>query len=286
MHESFKFPLGIVGGGRAAWAFGSLWRRAGWSVTGIALRPRSPSRLPELLETRTMELTELVASSGIVLVAVSDEQLEDVARSAVAAGKGRAVAFFHPAGVATSDVFAPAALRFSLHPLRALPLPGNEISLEGTLFAFEGEPGTEAIARRIVDEARGRFGSLPKSAKAIYHAAAVLASNHVALLADVARNLFEESRIEGWSGEDVAELARSAIENWAGAPRGAEFTGPAARGDRATIEAHLSALACEPEVRELYVALTRELVRRAATRAPHREEIEALRAWLASLPFP
>jgi predicted short-subunit dehydrogenase-like oxidoreductase (DUF2520 family) len=286
MHESFKFPLGIIGGGRAAWAFGSLWRRAGWSLTGIALRPGSTSRVPELLDTRRMELPELVASSGIVLVAVSDEQLEDVARSAVAAGHERAVAFFHPAGVATSDVFAPVALRFSLHPLRALPLPGSDVPLDGALFAFEGEPGTEAIARRIVDEAGGRLGTLPKSGKILYHAAAVLASNHVALLADVARDLFAESRIEGWSDEDVAELARSAIGNWAGAPRGGEFTGPAARGDRATIEAHLSALAREPEVRELYVVLTRELARRAASRAPQREEIEALRAWLASLPFP
>ncbi|MHB0969701.1 MAG: DUF2520 domain-containing protein [Thermoanaerobaculia bacterium] len=286
MHESFKFPLGIIGGGRAAWTFGSLWRRAGWSLTGIALRPGSPSRVPELLDTRRMELPELVASSGMVLVAVSDEQLEEVARRAVAAGHERAVAFFHPAGAATSDVFAPAALRFSLHPLRALPLPGSEISLDGALFAFEGEPGTEAIARRIVDEAGGRFGTLPKSGKILYHAAAVLASNHVALLADVARDLFAESRIEGWSDENVADLARSAIGNWAGAPRGGEFTGPAARGDRTTIEAHLSALAREPEVRELYVALTRELARRAAARAPHRDEIEALRAWLASLPFP
>lgn len=286
MHESIKFPLGIVGGGRAAWAFGSLWRNAGWSVVGVTLRTGSTSAVPAMLETERMELRELVAASGIVLVAVSDEQIEDVARRAVDAAGERAVAFFHPAGAATSDVFAPAALRFSLHPLRSLAPPGGDAAFDGTLFAFEGEPGTEAIARRIVAEARGRFGPLPKEKKVLYHAAAVLASNHVALLADVARALLAESGIEGWKDDDVATLARSALANWVNADPGTEFTGPAARGDRGTIERHLRALGQEPEIHALYVALTRELTRRAAARAPHRADIEALREWLTSLPLP
>src|SRR2546423_15307177 len=36
--HSIVVNLGIIGGGRAAWAFGSTWRRLGWPIAGVTLR--------------------------------------------------------------------------------------------------------------------------------------------------------------------------------------------------------------------------------------------------------
>lgn len=286
LQESFAPRLGIVGGGRAAWAFGSLWRDAGWPIAGIALRAGSPSRVAADLDTAVLTAQELVASADIVLVAVSDRALEPVARSCVEASSGQSVIFFHPAGAATSDVFEPAALRFSLHPLRALPAAGMPGALIGSFFGFEGSDGTEEIARRIVAIANGRMAVIPKESKLRYHAAAVFASNYVALLCDVARDVLTDAGAAAIGERDVAELAQSAIDNWKTAAPGAEFTGPASRGDRETVESHMRALEPLPEARALYATLARELIRRAAARGAHREELEALKRWLDAVPLP
>ena len=62
--------LGILGGGRAAWAYGSAWRRIGWPIDGVWLRAESKSALPELLEAPRKSIEELHAD--LLLIAVSD----------------------------------------------------------------------------------------------------------------------------------------------------------------------------------------------------------------------
>jgi predicted short-subunit dehydrogenase-like oxidoreductase (DUF2520 family) len=70
----------------------------------------------------------------------------------------------------------------------------------------------------------------------------------VAVLLDIAEELIG---IEGVR-EDLAALARSAIDNWLTHADGRRFTGPAARGDAAVIQRHLDALADRPDLAEIY----------------------------------
>jgi predicted short-subunit dehydrogenase-like oxidoreductase (DUF2520 family) len=86
--------------------------------------------------------------------------------------------------------------------------------------------------------------------RTIYHAAAVVASNHlVALMAQV-KALAESI---GLSLEDFMPLAEQTLHDVARFGPEAALTGPASRGDMATIDAHLAAI---PESeRSTYVAL-------------------------------
>src|ERR1700688_325523 len=68
--------LGILGGGRAAWAFGSTWRRIGWPIDGVWLRPESESRLPELLDAPRKAIDAIDAD--LLLLAVSDRAINEV----------------------------------------------------------------------------------------------------------------------------------------------------------------------------------------------------------------
>src|SRR5258706_1603940 len=70
------YTLGILGGGRAAWAYGSTWRRLGWPIDGVWLRPESQSRLPELLDAPRKAIGELRAD--LLLIAVSDRAIGEV----------------------------------------------------------------------------------------------------------------------------------------------------------------------------------------------------------------
>src|SRR5438046_7153696 len=78
--HSIVVNLGIIGGGRAAWAFGSTWRRLGWPIAGVTLRDGSPSPIASLLGTRSMPLDELAKESELILIAVSDAAIADFAQ--------------------------------------------------------------------------------------------------------------------------------------------------------------------------------------------------------------
>jgi len=223
--------LGIIGNGRASWAFASTWRRIGWPLTGIA--------------TRGTPIEELARDSDLILIAVSDRAIVEVAESIPETN----AIIFHPSG-------ALPALRggFSLHPLKSLPPVGEPSDLEGTLLVFEG--AHRDVAEQIATAAGARLAEIAPDAKIRYHAGAVFGSNYIAALLDIAEELIG---IDG-AREDIAALARSAIDNWASHTDAQRFTGPAARGDDAVMQRHLDALRDSPELAEIYRLLAARIV--------------------------
>ena len=111
-------------------------------------------------------------------------------------------------------------------------------------------------AQRIAAAAGARFAEITAEAKTRYHAAAVFGSNYVAALLDIAEELIgiDDAR------EDLAVLARSAIDNWLAHTDRQRFTGPAARGDEAVMNRHAAALAGKPDLAELYRLLAARIV--------------------------
>lgn len=227
--------LGIIGSGRAAWAFGSAWRRIGWPISGVATR--SESGLASLLGTASRTVDDLAGDSDILLVAVSDRAIDEVVASIPETG----AIIVHSSGALLS-------LRggFSLHPLKALPPVGERSDLAETLLVFEG--AHRDVAERIAAAVGARFAEITPDAKTRYHAAAVFGSNYVAALLDIAEELIGIDGVR----EDLAALARSAIDNWLAHADGRRFTGPAARGDETVIQRHMDAMAGRPDLAEIY----------------------------------
>jgi predicted short-subunit dehydrogenase-like oxidoreductase (DUF2520 family) len=234
--------LAIIGGGRAAWAFGSTWRRIGWPLAGISTR--SPSPIASLLGT-----PPVIGEADLLLVAVSDRALHEVEIP-----ETRAIVF-HCSGVHPSIRGG-----FSLHPLKALPPVGEPSDLRDTLLVFEG--AHREIAQEIARAAGARFAEIDAAAKSRYHAGAVFGSNYVAALLDIARELIALPGARG----DIAALARSAIDNGAGHEDARRFTGPAARGDAEVMERHMDALADSPELAEIYRLLAARIVATSRSR--------------------
>lgn len=250
--------LGIVGGGRAAWAFGSAWRSLGRPLAGVA--SRSSTEVSSLLQADRLDQRDLLNRSDLVLVAVTDSALPEVARKLLPDVKP-AMVLFHPSGSHDSDAFSPHPLRFSLHPLRSLPPVGQACLFAGTLFTFEGTAETNHVAQEFVEGVGGRFARIEKDRKPLYHAAAVFASNYVEALLEIARQTLQESGIRQDVKAELATLAQSAIDNWLRN----EFTGPVARGDQSTVELHLHALQHDPRRVELYRILKETLAKALET---------------------
>jgi predicted short-subunit dehydrogenase-like oxidoreductase (DUF2520 family) len=197
------------------------------------------------------------ASAGVdlLVIATPDRAIADVAAT-VAPVATTVVA--HLAGALGLDVLAPHPRRAAIHPLVALPdadVGARRLS-GGAWFAVAGDP----ITTDVVAALGGHAFEVADRDRPRYHAAAVIASNHlVALLA-------QAERVGAGAGAPFAaylHLARTTLDSVAELGPAAALTGPAARGDTATIERHLAAL--DPADRPLYEALAAEARRLATT---------------------
>jgi predicted short-subunit dehydrogenase-like oxidoreductase (DUF2520 family) len=125
----------------------------------------------------------------------------------------------------------------ALHPLVTLPDPavGAARLGSGGYFAVAGD---QAVTELVV-ALGGRTLAIPADARAGYHAAACMASNHlVALLGQVQR----VAASVGLPLEAFLPLAQGALDDVGKLGPAAALTGPVARGDLATIERHRQVL--------------------------------------------
>lgn len=185
----------------------------------------------------------------LLVLAVPDRAIVGVAATVA---PGRAVVA-HLSGATGLDALAPHARRGALHPLMTLPdaVVGARL-LVGAWWAVAGD----ALVGEVVEALDGRAFTVADAERARYHAAACIGSNHtVALLAQVQRLAAEA----GVPFDAFAGIVRASVDNaFALGPRAA-LTGPAARGDDATIERHRSAIG--PRERPAYDAMVEEIRR-------------------------
>lgn len=220
----------IIGAGRAGTSLAGALERCGWGVEPIV--------------GRGGDLAAAATQVDLVLIATPDAAIAGVAASV---RPGDAV-IAHVAGSLGLDVLAPHRRRAAIHPLVSLPNAsvGVDRLLAGASFAVAGDP----IATEVVAALDGNAFSVADDERAAYHAAACIASNHlVALLGQVER----VGATAGVPLEAYLDLVRGTVENVADLGPAAALTGPAARGDLATIERHLAAL--DPAERPAYQAL-------------------------------
>jgi predicted short-subunit dehydrogenase-like oxidoreductase (DUF2520 family) len=176
----------------------------------------------------------------LVLLCVPDTAIPDVARC-LAPGRGWVG---HVSGATPLAALEPHERRFSLHPLQTFDRSGDPGQLDGAWAAIGGETDEAlAVARELAETLGLRPFELADDERTLYHAGAVFASNYLVTLQRAAVRL-------GVPAEGLVPLMTRTIEN------GFELTGPIARGDWATVEAHKQAIrAAHPELEHLYETL-------------------------------
>ena len=247
----------VIGGGRAGGSVHGALVAAGWTSGGVL--------------GRHDDLSAAAHGVDLLVLATPDGSLAEVAASVVPVAS---TVVAHLSGATGLDVLADHPSRASVHPLVSLPDPETGAQrLQGAWFALAGRspagqsPAGQSSAldlvRRLVDDLGGRAVTVADDDRATYHAAAVVASNHlVALLGQVERL----AASVGVPLEAFLDLAAGSLDNVQAVGPAAALTGPAARGDEATIAAHLAAL--PPDERATYEALVVEARRLAGQRAP------------------
>ena len=181
--------------------------------------------------------------ADLVLLCVPDGAIANVA-AAVEPGPWVA----HVSGATPLAALDPHERRFALHPLQTFVHGRGPEQLDGAWAAVTAESQRAARPHAELAETLGlRPFELADEDRTLYHAGAVFASNYLVTLYRSGRCAV---RAAGAPPEALVPLMRRTIEN------GFELTGPIARGDWATVEAHKPRSAgARPELEQLYETL-------------------------------
>ena len=199
-----------------------------------------------------------VHSPDVVLLCVPDDEIANVARALAPSDD---VVIAHVAGSRTLDVLSGHPRVGSLHPL--MTLPSGELGAQRLLGATYCVSGDEVVVQ-LVASLGGRVITIGDEQRTLYHATATAASNHLVALMGHVQRLAQGAGLEL---EDFLDLSRRALDDVSLLGPERALTGPASRGDVATVDAHLAAI---PEAeRSTYVALAHaafELAERRSSR--------------------
>jgi predicted short-subunit dehydrogenase-like oxidoreductase (DUF2520 family) len=199
-------------------------------------------RVGSAVSARLLERGVAVGESDpdVVLLCVPDTAIADVSRCLA---PGRAWVG-HVSGATPLAALDPHERRFSLHPLQSFDRSGDPSQFDGAWAAITGETGEAlGVARELAETLGLQPFELAEGDRTLYHAGAVFASNYLVTLHRAAVRL-------GVPAAGLVPLMKGTIDH------GFELTGPIARGDWATVEAHRQAIrAQQPDLEQLYDTL-------------------------------
>ncbi|HEY3934057.1 MAG TPA: DUF2520 domain-containing protein [Gemmatimonadales bacterium] len=270
----------IIGPGRVGLSVARALVRSGLPV---AVLGRHAAALPEPLEPATPVWDAALAACDLVVIAVPDDAIGEVA---LTLARGRIItpqhAVLHTSGLydrsALAALYSSGAALGSLHPLQSFTdAEGDPDALAGAPTVIEGDARALEAARQLAGLVHlAPIVEIGADHKALYHAAAVFASNYPVILAAVAARLAREAGL-GQSADTIfIPLMRRTMANLDRGPASA-LTGPIRRGDAGTVAHHLEVLGGGD--RALYLALGKEalaLAKRAGLDPPHAEAIARL----------
>jgi len=242
----------IIGPGRAGTSLALALTNVGWEVAPML--------------GRHDDLSDAAVGVKVLVLATPDDVIGDVA-DLVRPVASTVVA--HMSGSLGLRALAGHERRAAFHPLVALPTPDlGAKRLIGAWYAVAGDD----MADKVVAALGGRAFVVDDDHRATYHAAAAIASNHLVALMGQVERLAEDVDVPF---EAYLDLARASLANVAELGPHRALTGPASRGDEATIRRHLRALPTEE--RKAYRGLA-DAARRLARQEPEDETTRSL-AW-------
>lgn len=276
---------GIAGAGRLAQSLGRHLQERGQPVAAIASRSIDHALAGARFLGGHVEAVPFdQLHCDRILIAVPDSAIVEVAERLPSSVK----IALHTCGANGADLLQP--LRSSgiscgsLHPLQTFATPeAGYHALPGIFFAIDGDADALAWAEEIVSLLDGSVLRIPAGSRALYHAAGVMASNHLVAIIDAAVQTMQHAGLDEWTAVlALAPIIRASLKNALAIGPSQALTGPVQRGDLTTIDAHLQALEhFAPTIRNLYSAASLQALDIALRRGLDQQIVARIEARLA-----
>jgi predicted short-subunit dehydrogenase-like oxidoreductase (DUF2520 family) len=283
--------LVLIGPGRLGTTVARLLAEAGHEIRAIISRDGSraatAARFVGCPGIGTTDLAR-VREGELVLIALPDDHIGEMAARLRHEGHlapGTVLVHFsgiHPAAILLGEE-GPLLHALAIHPLQSFADAVMGVrQLPGCPCSVEGEEALLPLAEALATDLGGIPFRITTERKALYHAAACVASNYLVALVDTASEIMAAC---GFGREEafhlLTPLLRGTGKNLSALGPELALTGPIARGDLRTVRKHLQALAeLPPDIQEIYRAMGRRTValaqRKGTLEAGKAEEILAL----------
>ncbi len=273
-----RLRVAIIGAGKVGTVLGRVLVEEGARITAVVSRSRGPARAAaSYLRCRIFsdDTGAIPADTDIVYIAVPHDAVAGVA-SALASSPtlefGR-LAAAHASGMLSASVLFPLERRgatvFSFHPLQTFPRdfsPKRIVpSARGIWYGVDGTPAALVRARKFARALKGHVIEIPPAHRELYHAACVVASNHLTALLSVIGGMYAAVTGEDRRAlEPFRPIIESTIRNVFATGPAAALSGPVARGGVETVAKHLEAVRTDmPGLLPYFTRMTLETMRLA-----------------------
>jgi predicted short-subunit dehydrogenase-like oxidoreductase (DUF2520 family) len=261
----------LVGPGRAGQSVAIAANGAGHDIVAVAAREAGRAcGVARRLDATALQIGEPFPAVDLVIVAVSDSAIEEVAGQVAPVARNAAASAIHLSGavsVAALEPFAEQGLSVgSLHPLQTMPTANRGArALAGAWMAVTAHEPLQSELHRFATTLGGVPFDLRDEHRVAYHAAAAAAANFPMAALAIAERLMAAS---GVPFEAVRPLAEAIVSNAFDVGPLASLTGPIARGDTRTISAQTAAVrATAPDIASAFEAMVEATTEIAATRS-------------------
>ncbi len=270
--------IAFMGAGKVGCTLGLYLKKKHEIVGYISRTSSSAEEAAKLCDTKAYkDAAELLEKCDLLYITTPDDAIADVwtklCRNPKTAQllKGKLVS--HASGSLSSDILSNAkdygAYAYSTHPLFAIASKIDSAKkLNKALFVVEGDEEKLALMTNLYAEMGNPVQTISTEEKTRYHAAAVLASNHVVALYSLAAKELEKCGFSTKAAAGaLAPLFLGNAQNIASLGPIKSLTGPAERGDYETINKHLQLLS--GNTKQIYELLNEEAL--AIAKEKHKE---------------
>jgi len=251
--------IGFIGAGKVGTALAVQLGKKGYPVVAVSSRTfASAQKLAGAVPScKAYQNVQMIADiADLIFITTPDDAISVVA-SQIKWHKGNMVV--HCSGAGSLDILEPAARTGAqvgaMHPLQSFANVEQAIkNIPGSTFAIEGEGPVVDMLTEIAKAMDGVAIELGAGNKVLYHAAAVMACNYFVTLMKLSTDIWQGFGVDPNEAiKALSPLVKGTVNNLINVGLPGCLTGPIARGDVGTIQAHVDAFKEKmPELLEMY----------------------------------
>jgi predicted short-subunit dehydrogenase-like oxidoreductase (DUF2520 family) len=257
----FNKSLLVYGAGKVGIAIGYLLGEQGYRVSGAVARSKEslenivryiPGAKP-LSSHDAQAIRDAAESANVILITTQDFQIGSSCEKLANNGAiNNTHTVMHMSGAVGLDALEPAAVIGAgtavIHPIQSfanidLAIKRIKGSYFGMTIGNNDANKTRLIASKIIEDLHGTPINIEDENKALYHAAACVASNYLVTLIDFAQHLYKKAGVpDTLAIKIMMPLIEGTLSNIKELGTEQALTGPIVRGDAPTIAHHIEQL--------------------------------------------
>jgi predicted short-subunit dehydrogenase-like oxidoreductase (DUF2520 family) len=278
MKRSAPWNIAIVGAGKVGQTLGRILVDNGNHVVAVISRTKTSAvRGGRFLRCRIVSTTldAIPANVNLVFIATPHDVVPEVAEelSQVDTLPFSRISVCHASGMLSAATLEPVRRRgakvFSFHPLQTFPrdFAPKDIVVHGRgiYYGIDGDNSSLRVARQLAARLEGKTVVIPPEHRTLYHAACVVASNHLTTMLSVLEKMFSSLRTKEKSFYPVFKpIVLATLNNVEKTSAARTLSGPVARGGVETVAGHLEAIrTLTPDLLPYFLSISRETIRLA-----------------------